>query len=105
MFRCTTTAEAQFHTTAHHPAFQYEFNRPVPGQPLSIHGSDLTFVLGMYPRDWLPAELHRKRAVEGVLRSVFERWAYDEVQTPNFERFDALDVLRTIAEGDVIIHD
>jgi para-nitrobenzyl esterase len=55
MFRCTTTAEAQFHTTAHHPAFQYEFNRPVPGQPLSIHGSDLTFVLGMYPRDWLPA--------------------------------------------------
>jgi ATP phosphoribosyltransferase regulatory subunit len=42
-------------------------------------------------RDWLPAELHRKRAVEGVLRSVFERWAYDEVQTPNFERFDALE--------------
>ena len=42
-------------------------------------------------RDWLPAELHRKRAVERVLRSVFERWAYDEVQTPNFERFDALE--------------
>jgi len=43
-------------------------------------------------RDWLPAELHRKRAVERVLRSVFERWAYAEVQTPNFERFDALEV-------------
>ena len=42
-------------------------------------------------RDWLPAELHRKRAVEGVLRGVFERWSYDEVQTPNFERFDALE--------------
>ena len=42
-------------------------------------------------RDWLPAELHRKRAVERVLRTVFERWAYDEVQTPNFERFDALE--------------
>ncbi len=42
-------------------------------------------------RDWLPAELHRKRAVEEVLRSVFARWAYDEVQTPNFERFDALE--------------
>ena len=42
-------------------------------------------------RDWLPAELHRKRAVESTLRSVFERWAYDEVQTPNIERFDALE--------------
>ena len=42
-------------------------------------------------RDWLPAELRRKRAVESVLRGVFERWNYDEVQTPNFERFDSLE--------------
>lgn len=42
-------------------------------------------------RDWLPAELRRKRAVERVLRDVFERWHYAEVQTPNFERFDALE--------------
>jgi ATP phosphoribosyltransferase regulatory subunit len=42
-------------------------------------------------RDWLPPELRRKRSVENVLRGVFERWAYEEVQTPNFERFDALE--------------
>jgi ATP phosphoribosyltransferase regulatory subunit len=42
-------------------------------------------------RDWLPAELRRKRAVEAVMRGVFERWAYNEVQTPNYERFDALE--------------
>ncbi|MBD5634525.1 MAG: ATP phosphoribosyltransferase regulatory subunit [Candidatus Eremiobacteraeota bacterium] len=42
-------------------------------------------------RDWLPAELRRKRAVESELRAVFERWAYAEVQTPYFERFDALE--------------
>ena len=42
-------------------------------------------------RDWLPAELRRKRAVEAELRAVFERWAYEEVQTPSFERFDALE--------------
>ncbi len=42
-------------------------------------------------RDWLPAELRRKRAIENLLRGVFERWAYEEVQTPNFERFDALE--------------
>jgi ATP phosphoribosyltransferase regulatory subunit len=35
--------------------------------------------------------LHRKHAVESVLRGVFERWAYSEVQTPTFERFDALE--------------
>ena len=43
-------------------------------------------------RDWLPGELQRKRAVEAVLRGVFERWAYAEVQTPGFERFDALEL-------------
>jgi ATP phosphoribosyltransferase regulatory subunit len=42
-------------------------------------------------RDWLPAELRRKRAVESELRGVFERWAYAEVQTPTVERFDALE--------------
>ena len=42
-------------------------------------------------RDWLPAELRRKRSVEAVMRGVFERWAYNEVQTPNYERFDALE--------------
>jgi ATP phosphoribosyltransferase regulatory subunit len=42
-------------------------------------------------RDWLPAELRRKRAVSDVLRGVFQRWAYEEVQTPTFERFDALE--------------
>jgi para-nitrobenzyl esterase len=50
MFRCTSTTEARFHTAAHHPAFQYEFNHPVPGQPFAIHGADLTFVMGMYPK-------------------------------------------------------
>lgn len=42
-------------------------------------------------RDWLPPELRRKRAVENVLRGVFERWAYAEAQTPSFERFDVLE--------------
>ncbi len=41
-------------------------------------------------RDWLPAELQRKRAVESALRDVFARRGYAEVQTPHFERFDVL---------------
>jgi ATP phosphoribosyltransferase regulatory subunit len=42
-------------------------------------------------RDWLPHELARKRDVESVIRAVFGRWAYEEVQTPTFERFDVLE--------------
>lgn len=42
-------------------------------------------------RDWLPHELLRKREAEALLRGVFERWAYAEVQTPGFERFDVLE--------------
>jgi ATP phosphoribosyltransferase regulatory subunit len=42
-------------------------------------------------RDWLPQDLRRKRGVESVLRSVFARWAYAEVQTPGFERADVLE--------------
>ena len=42
-------------------------------------------------RDWLPHELTRKRDVELVIRAVFGRWAYEEVQTPTFERFDVLE--------------
>jgi len=42
-------------------------------------------------RDWLPHELARKREIEQVLRAVFGRWSYEEVQTPTFERFDVIE--------------
>jgi ATP phosphoribosyltransferase regulatory subunit len=42
-------------------------------------------------RDWLPHELARKRDVELIIRAVFGRWAYEEIQTPTFERFDVLE--------------
>jgi len=58
-------------------------------------------------RDWLPQELRRKRAVEGALRAVFERRGYDEIQTPNFERFDALEagLGETVAEKTFLFAD
>ena len=42
-------------------------------------------------RDWLPHELAHKRALEAKIRSVFERFSYQEVLTPGFERFDVLE--------------
>ena len=42
-------------------------------------------------RDWLPGELRHKRTIEQAIRTVSSRWAYQEVQTPGFERFDVLE--------------
>jgi ATP phosphoribosyltransferase regulatory subunit len=58
-------------------------------------------------RDWLPPELHRKRAVENALRGVFARWAYAEAQTPSFERFDVLEtgLGDTLAQATFLFHD
>jgi para-nitrobenzyl esterase len=77
MFRCTSTTEGRWHTAAHHPAFQYEFNHPAPGQPMAIHGTDLTFVLGMYPRDWLPSGKFTETdvGVAGMVESYFTNFA------------------------------
>ncbi len=41
-------------------------------------------------RDWLPAELTRKRAVEASIRAVFAASGYDEVETPATERYETL---------------
>lgn len=43
-------------------------------------------------RDWLPGELRRKRGIEQAIREVCARWAYEEVKTPAFERFDVLEM-------------
>lgn len=58
-------------------------------------------------RDWLPHELRRKRETEAMLRGVFERWSYFEVQTPSFERFDVLESAlgRGLAEKTFLFND
>jgi len=58
-------------------------------------------------RDWLPAELERKRAVESAIRGVCERRGYREVQTPGFERADVLEagLGDTLAEKTFRFHD
>jgi ATP phosphoribosyltransferase regulatory subunit len=58
-------------------------------------------------RDWLPHELRRKREAEALLRGVFEKWSYVEVQTPSFERFDVLESAlgRALAEKAFLFND
>ncbi|MBD5560827.1 MAG: ATP phosphoribosyltransferase regulatory subunit [Clostridia bacterium] len=39
-------------------------------------------------QDYLPAACRHKRSLEAVLRGVFERAGYDEIETPVFEHYD-----------------
>ena len=52
VFRCPVTAQAAWHSAAHHPVFQYEFQRVIPGHEAegSVHSADLPYVFGYYPK-------------------------------------------------------
>ncbi len=52
-------------------------------------------------RDFLPAEMEARRAVEQDLREVARRWGYREVATPTFEELE----LFTMRSGDGIIQE
>jgi para-nitrobenzyl esterase len=51
-FRCPATLQAAWHAAAHHPTYQYEFRRVIPGHEAegSAHSFDLPYVFGFYPK-------------------------------------------------------
>jgi histidyl-tRNA synthetase len=50
-------------------------------------------------RDFLSAEMRKRRIMEAKMRDVAENWGYDEVRTPSFERSE----LFTLKSGDEIL--
>lgn len=52
IFRCPATAVAGWHTAAHHPTYEYQFERAIPGQEAqgAVHSADLPYVFGFYPK-------------------------------------------------------
>ncbi|MEA2074652.1 MAG: histidine--tRNA ligase [Euryarchaeota archaeon] len=50
-------------------------------------------------RDFLPAEMRKRRIMEERMRSVAERWGYEEIRTPTFERSE----LFTLKSGPAIL--
>lgn len=52
LFHCPITTEALWHSQAHHPTYEYEFDRPVPGQEArgAMHSADLPYVFGYFPK-------------------------------------------------------
>ena len=50
-------------------------------------------------RDFLPKEMRKRRIMEERMRSVAERWGYEEIRTPTFERSE----LFTLKSGEAIL--
>jgi len=50
-------------------------------------------------RDFLPKEMRKRRIMEERMRSVAERWGYEEIRTPTFERSE----LFTLKSGEGIL--
>ncbi|MGB8031862.1 MAG: carboxylesterase family protein [Terracidiphilus sp.] len=50
-FHCPVSTEALWHTAAHQPVFEYEFDRAIPGQEAqgALHSGELPYVFGSYP--------------------------------------------------------
>ena len=52
VFRSPITTQAQWHTAARHPTFEYELEHAIPGQEAQgvVHSADLPYVFGFYPK-------------------------------------------------------
>jgi para-nitrobenzyl esterase len=51
-FRCTGTLQQTWHEAARHPAYGYQFDRPVPGHEAdgALHSGELPYVFGSFPK-------------------------------------------------------
>jgi para-nitrobenzyl esterase len=50
-FRCPAVAEAMWSAAAGNVTYQYEFEEPPPGRPVTSHASELNFLFGTWPPD------------------------------------------------------
>lgn len=50
-------------------------------------------------RDFLPVEMRKRRIMEERMREIAERWGYEEIRTPTFERSE----LFTLKSGEAIL--
>lgn len=52
IFRCSAVAQGIWHSAAHHPTYEYEFDHAIPGQEAqgAVHSADLPYVFGYFPK-------------------------------------------------------
>jgi para-nitrobenzyl esterase len=51
-FRCPISTQGKWHSAAHHPTYEYEFNHAIPGQEGkgAVHSADLPYIFGFFPK-------------------------------------------------------
>lgn len=51
-FRCPATTQAIWHNATHHPVYEYQLERAIPGHEAegAPHSNDLVYVFGYYPK-------------------------------------------------------
>jgi para-nitrobenzyl esterase len=69
-FRCPAVAEALWHAASGNVTYQYEFEQPPPGQPVTAHASELNFLFGTWPPG-----VHLTAAEEKVSDQMRAYWA------------------------------
>ena len=52
-------------------------------------------------RDFMPAEMRKRRVMETKMRDIADKWGYDEIRTPSFERAE----LFTLKSGEGILNE
>ncbi len=85
-FRCPAVLEARWHTAAHHVAYEYEFDHPLPGHSFAAHSSELPYVFGFFPKPGAAADLIGESltpftAADHRLSSLMERYWTDFAST------------------------
>jgi len=52
-------------------------------------------------RDFMPAEMRKRRLMETEMRDIADKWGYEEIRTPSFERAE----LFTLKSGEAILNE
>ncbi len=52
-------------------------------------------------RDFMPAEMRKRRLMETKMRDIADKWGYEEIRTPSFERAE----LFTLKSGEEILNE
>ena len=52
-------------------------------------------------RDFMPAEMRKRRVMETKMRDIADKWGYEEIRTPSFERAE----LFTLKSGEGILNE
>jgi len=50
-------------------------------------------------RDFMPAEMRKRRLMETEMRAIADKWGYEEIRKPSFERAE----LFTLKSGEAIL--